>query len=352
MVFSGLILFIWSWWQKRGPLASRPGSRPISAYGRPLVKEGEPWRGPTPTHRCAVHRRVPARRVDADYLTEAVKPKQFIHIDQTECIICEGCVDICPWKCIHMVTPDAIVEAIGPSSRRGSRPTMSCSSSTTTSAPAAPLRRPLPDRRHHPRQGRHAERRPATPTPAPTARLRLRHEVLTEPHMREEPSTTSAPHGRRCEAIANPALKAPSRRLGTGQPGLEQHLPSRLDLPQGLHRQPAQPPLRGHELGAVPPAPRQGEAPRRQGQLHAVSRRAQLLPLHPADRHRHLPDVLLPAEATAAWNDITPCTRGVVRAARAQHASVGRAPMVLRCSCTWPGSSTTARTSRRGSSTG
>ncbi|MGZ4793565.1 MAG: 4Fe-4S binding protein, partial [Ilumatobacteraceae bacterium] len=51
--------------------------------------------------------------VDADYLSKAVKPKQFIHIDQTECIMCEGCVDICPWKCIHMVTPEAIVEATG-----------------------------------------------------------------------------------------------------------------------------------------------------------------------------------------------------------------------------------------------
>jgi ferredoxin len=49
--------------------------------------------------------------VDADYLGKAVKPKQFIHIDQSECIMCEGCVDICPWKCIHMVTPDAISEA-------------------------------------------------------------------------------------------------------------------------------------------------------------------------------------------------------------------------------------------------
>ena len=46
--------------------------------------------------------------VDADYLSKAVKPKQFIHIDQTECISCEGCVDICPWKCIHMVRTDAI----------------------------------------------------------------------------------------------------------------------------------------------------------------------------------------------------------------------------------------------------
>ena len=51
--------------------------------------------------------------VDADYLSKAVKPKQFIHIDQTECIICEGCVDICPWKCIHMVSVDAVVEADG-----------------------------------------------------------------------------------------------------------------------------------------------------------------------------------------------------------------------------------------------
>jgi ferredoxin len=49
--------------------------------------------------------------VDADYLTRAVKPKQFIHIDQSECIACEGCVDICPWKCIHMVNTSAVVEA-------------------------------------------------------------------------------------------------------------------------------------------------------------------------------------------------------------------------------------------------
>ena len=51
--------------------------------------------------------------VDADYLAKAVKPKQFIHIDQSECIMCEGCVDICPWKCIHMVSPTAVAEAEG-----------------------------------------------------------------------------------------------------------------------------------------------------------------------------------------------------------------------------------------------
>jgi ferredoxin len=51
--------------------------------------------------------------VDSDYLSKAVKPKQFIHIDQSECITCEGCVDICPWKCIHMVTPDAVSSSQG-----------------------------------------------------------------------------------------------------------------------------------------------------------------------------------------------------------------------------------------------
>ena len=51
--------------------------------------------------------------VNADYLAKAVKPKQFIHIDQSECIMCEGCVDICPWKCIHMVVPGVVDEVEG-----------------------------------------------------------------------------------------------------------------------------------------------------------------------------------------------------------------------------------------------
>lgn len=50
--------------------------------------------------------------VDPSYLIGAVKPKQFLHIDQAECIMCEGCVDICPWKCIHMVSVAAIAESV------------------------------------------------------------------------------------------------------------------------------------------------------------------------------------------------------------------------------------------------
>ncbi len=49
--------------------------------------------------------------VTPDDLSRSVKPKQFLHIDQSECIMCEGCVDICPWKCIHMLSADAIAEA-------------------------------------------------------------------------------------------------------------------------------------------------------------------------------------------------------------------------------------------------
>lgn len=48
--------------------------------------------------------------VDGSYLVAAVKPKQFLHIDQSECILCEGCVDICPWKCIHYLSLDVIAE--------------------------------------------------------------------------------------------------------------------------------------------------------------------------------------------------------------------------------------------------
>ena len=50
--------------------------------------------------------------VQPDFLKAAVKPKQFLHIDQSECILCEGCVDICPWKCIHYLSVEAIADGI------------------------------------------------------------------------------------------------------------------------------------------------------------------------------------------------------------------------------------------------
>ncbi len=53
------------------------------------------------------------QEVDIAWLSQQVKPKQFIHIDQSECIMCEGCVDICPWRCIHMVSTGVIDDAEG-----------------------------------------------------------------------------------------------------------------------------------------------------------------------------------------------------------------------------------------------
>jgi ferredoxin len=50
--------------------------------------------------------------VDTDYFKDKLRPKQFLHIDQSECILCEGCVDICPWKCIFYLSLEAITEAV------------------------------------------------------------------------------------------------------------------------------------------------------------------------------------------------------------------------------------------------
>ena len=51
--------------------------------------------------------------VDTSYMEAAVKPKSFIHINESECILCAGCVDICPWKCIHFLEPDIVTETFG-----------------------------------------------------------------------------------------------------------------------------------------------------------------------------------------------------------------------------------------------
>lgn len=49
--------------------------------------------------------------VDADWLKGAVKPKRFIDFIPEQCILCEGCVDICPWYCIFMLNPGSVAEA-------------------------------------------------------------------------------------------------------------------------------------------------------------------------------------------------------------------------------------------------
>lgn len=50
--------------------------------------------------------------VENDYFKDKLRPKQFLHIDQSECILCEGCVDICPWKCIHYLNVSSITDTV------------------------------------------------------------------------------------------------------------------------------------------------------------------------------------------------------------------------------------------------
>src|SRR3954447_26755109 len=78
------------------------------------------------------------QEVTPEDLQKAVKPKQFIHIDQSECIMCEGCVDICPWKCIHMLTPDTVAEAVNTAEPGIDPEDHVSSSSTRTCARVAP----------------------------------------------------------------------------------------------------------------------------------------------------------------------------------------------------------------------
>jgi formate hydrogenlyase subunit 6/NADH:ubiquinone oxidoreductase subunit I len=49
--------------------------------------------------------------VDGEWLKTAVKPKRFIDFIPEQCILCEGCVDICPWYCIFMVDPGAVEDS-------------------------------------------------------------------------------------------------------------------------------------------------------------------------------------------------------------------------------------------------
>src|SRR5919197_1357778 len=112
---------------------------------------------------------------------------------------------------------------------------------------------------------------------------------------------------------------------------LEVDLPAWLDLPRRLPRHLAGPSPRDDEQRAVPPAPGQGEAARAQAHLHLLPGRAVVLPLHPADHHRDLPDVLLPADGRSGagarlQRHAGAVDLGVLRSTGAQHAPMGRAP--------------------------
>lgn len=49
--------------------------------------------------------------VDADWLKAVRKPPRYIGLIPELCILCDGCVDICPWYCIFMLRPEVVSEA-------------------------------------------------------------------------------------------------------------------------------------------------------------------------------------------------------------------------------------------------
>src|SRR5688572_27093673 len=50
--------------------------------------------------------------VSPDQLAKSVKSTQFLHIDQSECIMCEGSVDSGSWKCIHLLSAERVAESV------------------------------------------------------------------------------------------------------------------------------------------------------------------------------------------------------------------------------------------------
>lgn len=52
-----------------------------------------------------------ADEVEPEWLKSVHKPTRYIDFIPELCILCEGCVDICPWYCIFMLTPEIVAEA-------------------------------------------------------------------------------------------------------------------------------------------------------------------------------------------------------------------------------------------------
>jgi formate hydrogenlyase subunit 6/NADH:ubiquinone oxidoreductase subunit I len=49
--------------------------------------------------------------VEPAWLKSVRKPPRYIGLIPELCILCEGCVDICPWYCIFMLDPGIVSEA-------------------------------------------------------------------------------------------------------------------------------------------------------------------------------------------------------------------------------------------------
>ncbi|MCA1841017.1 MAG: NADH-quinone oxidoreductase subunit I [Actinomycetota bacterium] len=51
-----------------------------------------------------------AEEVEGSWLKSIRKPPRYIGLIPELCILCEGCVDVCPWYCIFMLDPSIVAE--------------------------------------------------------------------------------------------------------------------------------------------------------------------------------------------------------------------------------------------------
>ena len=202
------------------------------------------------------------QEVGADWLSKAVRQKQFIHIDQSGASCARAASTSARGSASTMVSPTAIDEAVG-TEQPGEDPRdhviFTIDDDVCT---RCALRRPVPDGRHHPGQGRApAPRAIPTPGPMPTA-------------------TPTA-----CGSGKQRKRRRPRGQVGSGQAEDRREVSELGDTVPGSQawnsifrpgsvfrkatRTAPEPVLRDHEQRAVPPPPGEGEAARGQGELHA-----------------------------------------------------------------------------------
>ena len=176
------------------------------------------------------------QEVDPSYLTASVKPKQFLHIDQAECILCEGCVDICPWKCIHMVSVSAISDAVN-TEQPGEDPrdhvAFIVDEDICTRCALCVDRCPTGVIILGKLSARH--RRGRSPRPHAPQRLRLRRAVLSHRFSRRQVRGQRQRQQREQRARRHRGEGRPGagedRREGPRLAGVDRHLPSRFGVP-------------------------------------------------------------------------------------------------------------------------
>ena len=284
----------------------------------PRAGTGRSRRCRSPRPRSTSTRTTSVEAVDPAWLAQGVKSPKHLMLDPDNCILCRACEDVCPWNCIYMLSPGIVEDAeTTPSEAEVAHRDRDLRGGRQRLHAVLGLRRPVPHRHAVLCAAARGFRGQADDGRGPR-RPRRRRMI--------------APSRERGNAVK---LKPPSpSELGDRHPGdrgLEVDLPAGLHLPEGLQGHLARPRARHDEQRPVPPPPREGEAARVEADLHVLPGRPVLLPVHPAHDHRHLPDVLLPADGrhrrrAGVRGHAEHPDHGLLRRPRPQPPPMGRPP--------------------------